>query len=678
MNSMKKVIPLILLALQPMVANVQLFAYDFQYGGIYYDIEKDHATVTYGNSVYKGRIDIPDQVTYNGKVYSVTSIGISAFEGGSDITYLSIPSSIIYIGEYAFIDCGNNIEVNISSLEAWCRIKFGNVHSSPLSSAKAFYLNGSEVKNLEIPDGVTSIPNYSFYQCKIITSLNIPASVNSIGSSAFEDCTGLTSVSLSNGLTLIGGSAFEGCKAVSSITIPSSVTTIAINAFNGCTRLNNITSDIQRPFPIDESVFCTYSSATLTVPYGTKSAYKNTAEWNKFQNIVEGDSYQRVFEENGITYFGTASTLTAVVQSVSNSLKNVIIPESIYYNGKTYQVTAVDDQAFTGLDVNYISLPTTVASVTDETFSRCNMGALIWNAEMTLPGNTFSNASIGANFLLYVKSASYAPSSVKNVVVNGTALSIVLSDDGGQFYCPQAFTALSISYTHNYSMETGGNGKGWETLVLPFDVQKISHSSRGEIVPFASYSSGSSLKPFWLGNFSDSGFRRASSIMANEPYIIAMPNSSNYRSEYNLAGDVTFSSENVQVLKTPSFSGMFLPAFATVERSSTVYALNVNNHYVKYSGNFDAGSRFISNLRDVRPFEAYISEGSSRGFIDINIDDSTMEIVDILIFANKDQKITTHTLSGQLVECTSQRDFNHLWSRIPRGVYIVNGKKWIK
>jgi hypothetical protein len=277
-----------------------------------------------------------------------------------------------------------------------------------------------------------------------------------------------------------------------------------------------------------------------------------------------------------------------------------------------------------------------------------------------------------------VKVDSYAPSSVKNVVVDGTAQSILLSDDGGQFYSPKAFTARSISYTHNYSMETGGDGKGWETIALPFDVQRISHSKNGEIVPFASYSSSSDQKPFWLANFSGSSFRRASAIKANEPYIIAMPNSSKYNSTYILAGDVSFSAENVQVTKTPSFSGLFVPTFATVARSSTVHALNVNNQYVKYSGSYEAGSHFISDLRDIRPFEAYISENSTRGIIKINFDDYTTEMNQILISPNEGQKVIIYTLSGQQVASSNQCNIELLWNYLPKGVYIVNGKKLIK
>ena len=365
-----------------------------------------------------------------------------------------------------------------------------------------------------------------------------------------------------------------------------------------------------------------------------------------------------VFTIDDITYQGTKSEKTVVVKAVDTKQTSIEIPASVSYDGIICQV----------------------AGIADGVFDDSSMAALIWDVEAALPNNAFSNASIGSNFLLYVKSSSYAPSSVKNVVVDGTAQTIVLSDDGGQFYCPLAFTARRISYSHNYSMETGkGSTMGWESIALPFDVQRIIHGTQGEIVPFAAYSSGSNQKPFWLANMSASGFKRASSIQAYEPYIIAMPNNSKYNNDYNLAGDVTFSADNVQIAKTPTFNGLFLPAFATVAKSSSVYALNVNNRNVRYSGNYDAGSRFISNLRDVRPFEAYMTgSSSSRGIIEINFDDGMTDIDDILLTTNEEQEITIHSLSGQHVTNTTQRDFEAVWNYLPSGVYIVNGKKMIK
>ncbi len=274
-----------------MLMSMPMFAYDFVQNGIYYNIEGDHVSVTYsGNGVYSGSVSIPSQVTYNDVTYPVTAIGEWAFEGGEGITYLYIPSSITSIGEYAFIDCGSNINVYISDLKAWCKVTFGNVHSSPLSSAKKFYLSSSEVKQLVIPEGVEAIPNFAFYQCRSITSLYISGSVKSIGSSAFEDCTGLKWVCLSEGVESIGGSSFEGCTNLSTIIFPSTLSSIALNAFKNCSNLNTIFSRIQEPFAFVDNVFSTYSTATVTVPEGTTTAYRSTDGWNLFDNITDDSS----------------------------------------------------------------------------------------------------------------------------------------------------------------------------------------------------------------------------------------------------------------------------------------------------------------------------------------------------------------------------------------------------
>jgi hypothetical protein len=228
-------------------------------------------------------------------------------------------------------------------------------------------------------------------------------------------------------------------------------------------------------------------------------------------------------------------------------------------------------------------------------------------------------------------------------------------------------------------METGGNGKGWETIVLPFNVQKISHTTRGEIIPFASYNGGVNQKPFWLASMMSGGFRSSSKIEANTPYIIAMPNNSSYRNDYILVGDVTFSSENVSVPATPSFSGTFMPTYSTVTKSSNVLALNVVNKYVSSSGGYDAGSRFISNLRDIRPFEAYISQGSStRGIIEIGFGDGTTGMAEVMAIYDADRLIDIHTLNGQKVAQTKQSELDVILDQLPHGVYIVNGKKIVK
>ena len=634
-------------------------------------------------------ITIPNSVTFIGHCVfldcsnlasitipnTVTSIGSDAFSGTA--WYNNQPDGLVYAGKIAYKFKGE-MPANMSVL-----IKEGTS-----KIANYAFNNCSNLISVTIPNTVTEIGNYAFYECNNLASVTIPSSVSHVGDRAFSgtewyknqpdglvyagkvaykykgEMPAYTSIIINDGTIGITGAAFYYCKGLTSVTIPRSVISIGNDAFGSCSGLTSIVSEIEKPFVIDASVFNSYDvdiyiSATLTVPKGTKALYQATEGWNKFTKITEaGDKDEVTFAIDGISYQGSESEKTVVVKSVDASRTWLEIPASVSYDGITYQVTGIDNDVFKG----------------------SSMAALIWDVEAVLPNNAFSNASIGSNFLLYVKSSSYAPSSVKNVVVNGMAQTIVLSDDGGQFYCPQAFAARNISYTHNYSMETDiGKAKGWETLALPFDVQKISHNTRGEIVPFPSYNSSSIQKPFWLANFSGNGFRRTAAVLANEPYIIAMPNSSSYRNEYNLAGDVTFSADNVQVPKTPSFSGTFVPAFATVAKSSSVYALNVDNRNVKYSGSYDVGSRFIANLRDVRPFEAYISSSSStRGIYEIHFDDGTTDMLDILLPTDESQEVTIHTLSGQQVSRTTQLDFDAVWQQLPKGVYIVNGMKWIK
>lgn len=514
------------------------------------------------------------------------------------------------------------------------------IYGDNVSVAQRAFDNGYE-GDIVIPDQVV----YNGYTYN----------VTGIDKNAFEWCPNLKSVVIPGSVTYIGYRAFFECRSLKSITIPNSVTSIGDRAFRECYNLTTIVSEIEKPFEISSYVFEGIpSDIELIVPKGTKALYQATEGWNKFAKITEAeDKDELAFTIDGINYQGSKSKKNVVVKSVDTKQTSIEVPASVNYDGTTYQVRGIADDAFNG----------------------SNMGALIWSVEAALPNNVFNNALIGSNFLLYVKSSSYTPSTVKIVVVDGTAQTVALSDNGGPFYCPQTFIARSISYTHNFTMETGGSGKGWESLVLPFFVQKISHSTRGEIVPFALYSSGSSQKPFWLAKFSGNGFKRTSAIEANEPYIIAMPNSKNYRNDYNLAGEVTFSAENAAVPKTPTFDGAFMPAFAPVAKSSSVKALN----NASYSGGYDPGSRFIPNLRDVRPFEAYMTGSSStRGIIEISFNDRTTDMLDILLPTDESQKVSIHTLSGQQIICTTQRDFDAVWQQLPKGVYIINGKKWIK
>lgn len=434
---------------------------------------------------------------------------------------------------------------------------------------------------------------------------------------------------------------------------------------------NNETSSVLTQMPT------VTTAATANSPAGTYDITVYGAEAQNYSiSYVKGtltvtESKPISFTRNGITYSGAKSTLTAIVLSVDNNLMNVEIPSSVIYDGITYQVTSIASGALSNHTFNYVSLPSTITSVETGIFNNSIMSALIWNADASLSSSVFSNMAMPttSNFLLYVNSESYAPLNVSNVIVGSTSNSITLVDarSANNFYCPQEFTAQSISYSHNYNMTSGLNeSRGWETIALPFDVQKVTHSSKGEILPFAKWKSGYLQKPFWLMELTGSGWTTAESIKANTPYIISMPNNQEYKAGFQLNGCVTFSAENVKVHKTDNLhpavfeSKTFVPNFALKE--SEVYVLNVVNDLEQNRGDATEGSTFIWNLRPVHPFEAYMT--TTQATRSIPIDDAMPTGIDCLVLTN-DGPEEWYDLHGRRVKQPA------------KGVYIRNSKKLI-
>ena len=125
---------------------------------------------------------------------SVTRIGKYAFMGCLNLTSITIPNSVTSIGEEAFNDCSSLTSVYITDLIAWCKITFYTNRANPLYYATHLYINGKEADNLVIPNEITKIEDYSFYNCYSLTSITIPNSVTSIGNNAFSGCEGIKEI----------------------------------------------------------------------------------------------------------------------------------------------------------------------------------------------------------------------------------------------------------------------------------------------------------------------------------------------------------------------------------------------------------------------------------------------------------------------------------------------------
>ena len=129
----------------------------------------------------------------------VRVIAGDAFAGQTGLTSVTIPATLkgmgggYYCYNDAFSGCTGLKKVCISDLSAWCGIEF-NDSQSPLRVARHLYLNGQEILDLVIPDGVTEISASAFEYCSSLSSVTVPAEVTKIGLSAFDHCDGIRTV----------------------------------------------------------------------------------------------------------------------------------------------------------------------------------------------------------------------------------------------------------------------------------------------------------------------------------------------------------------------------------------------------------------------------------------------------------------------------------------------------
>ena len=85
-------------------------------------------------------------------------------------------------------------------------------------SSGAFYQAGNTLQSVTIPETISSLGYYAFYNCSSLTSITIPSKVTSIGQYAFSGCSSLTSITIPEGVTSIGWYAFERCSVLASVT----------------------------------------------------------------------------------------------------------------------------------------------------------------------------------------------------------------------------------------------------------------------------------------------------------------------------------------------------------------------------------------------------------------------------------------------------------------------------
>ncbi len=624
-----------------------------------------------------------------------------------------IPNGVVEIGEEAFFD------VDIKKISIPSTVKsIGN---------NAFNLCRS-LEEVSLPEGVETVGANAFANCEAISTIELPNSMKNFGESIFYGCKGLQNVvSYIEDPEEIQESVFGNYDYVygdPTLWVPrgKAVTYQQLGGWNRFKIIEEMLGDTLKA----PNVSYNGRYLTLTIPKEQKSQiyystdgkapsilYSDTVAISNIGTIlaiskrfgsytVDTTRYEIAYVYDGVTartasvgllakcfeWCGTDKVEMLDIKGTINdddfgtirSLENL---RTLKMSTTTIADNTLPNEAFANTKIQWYVSPYTLNGVGANIFKGCQqLAAITWNSSrIKLPKDVATDVS-NPNMLVYAENQAMIPYAIKNVVVEGVANNVVLADSLGNnnFYCPESFVARRISYTHDFKQKTiVGKTQGWETIALPFTVSSITHETNGELTPYAVEGAE---KPFWLYELGDNGLEAAAKIEANIPYLICMPNDDAYGDEYMQGGLVTFSAKNVTITSSTGTAvsqgdRQFVPTYKRVAASSDIYVLNVNEAV----GDNPMGSAFIQNLREVRPFEAYSVHGTNRSRI-ISVSSlgggNATGINDLMLkngVESDDAVVKVYSLSGTLIKHGKREE---VLRSLPKGLYIINGKKIIK
>lgn len=218
----------------------------------------------YGCSLIR-KVSIPD---------SVVSLGQSAFESCVTLTSIKLPSSLKTIANYVFRGC--NVLEDISLPDSLTSI--GEY------AFRACYL----LKTIVIPNSVISIGTGVFEACQLLESVTLPATITVTPDWLFSSCSSLTHVVFKGKLTKIGDRLFNLAISIETITVPSTVTNIGKSAFYGANSLTAIYVEAEVPPALgNDLVFTNTNNAPIYVPAASLETYKAAEYWSAYAERIQ-------------------------------------------------------------------------------------------------------------------------------------------------------------------------------------------------------------------------------------------------------------------------------------------------------------------------------------------------------------------------------------------------------
>lgn len=229
---------------------------------------------------------------------SVISIGEAAFCGCSSLANVAIGGGVIEIGDSAFFRCPSIKNILVYAKNKNYKSLDGNLYNKN-GTTLIQYAIGKSGTSFTISNNVINIADEAFYGCAALTNITIPDSVTSIGKSAFANCINLieteddvqyvdkwaiycdkntTSVNLRSDTKGIADYAFSNCESIKSIIIPDGTRNIGDSAFFNCDSLTNVI--------ISKSVESIGASAFRCCDSLTSATFEKVKTWSSNDTII--------------------------------------------------------------------------------------------------------------------------------------------------------------------------------------------------------------------------------------------------------------------------------------------------------------------------------------------------------------------------------------------------------
>ena len=282
---------------------------------------------------------------------SVTTIGIGAFARSYSLQRVVIGDGVTTIGYAAFESCSALTDIKIDENNEVYKTIDGNLYTKDGKIILHYIISKKDV-SFTVPESVTTIANYAFYDAFKLKSVVIGDGVTYIGDSAFAFCQSLSNVEIPKSVTYIGDSAFAQCHPLNINEIPESVTYIGDNAFYCCCSLTDIA--------VNEN----------NTAYKSIDGNLYTKDGKTILQYALGKPESSFIIPDGVTKISPSAFAECV------RLKSVEIPEG---------VTLIGDHAFEGCrSLTGIVFPDSVTHIGDWVFTHCESLASVVIGEGTV------------------------------------------------------------------------------------------------------------------------------------------------------------------------------------------------------------------------------------------------------------------------------------------------------